>query len=313
MRLDLTVELGRLQSPLDLVQRIRPQDVIELDKLAGEAFEIRVNGQVFGWGETVVVGEQMACRVTGLNHPTEAVVAAPAPSSSVEDAAQDEWVYISAGPFVMGSSDSDVPAHERPAHSVRLSAYFIGRHPVTNLDYAEFVQATRAAPPPHWPGGVFAVDAGRHPVTHVTWQDAATYARWRGGRLPTEAEWEKAARGTDERVFPWGNRFTEGERCNGANQVATTTPVNEYPDGRSPFGVWDLCGNVYEWCADYYDEGYYGVGPSTDPQGPPVGQWRVVRGGCFRDARSALRVTHRVGLDETTARDTVGFRIAMDA
>ena len=131
--------------------------------------------------------------------------------------------------------------------------------------------------------------------------------------MPSEAEWEKAARGTDERPYPWGTRFTEGERCNANNQVGTTTPVNEFPDGRSFYELWDMAGNVYEWCQDYYDEEYYKSSPATNPKGPDGGQERVVRGGCYIESRAALRTTHREGVSEVTTRDTIGFRIAMDA
>ena len=113
--------------------------------------------------------------------------------------------------------------------------------------------------------------------------------------------------------YPWGTRFTEGERCNANNQVGTTTPVNEFPDGRSFYELWDMAGNVYEWCQDYYDEEYYKSSPATNPKGPDGGQERVVRGGCYIESRAALRTTHREGVSEVTTRDTIGFRIAMDA
>ena len=99
-------------------------------------------------------------------------------------------------------------------------------------------------------GGNFPIAMDIHPVVNVSWQDALAYADWVGKRLPTEAEWEKAARGNDERPFPWGDRFVEGERCNSSNVVGATTPVDEYPDGVSAFGLWDMSGNAWEWCAD---------------------------------------------------------------
>lgn len=229
------------------------------------------------------------------------------------EANMQRMARVPAGPFTMGGREEDSPRGERPARIVYMPTYYMAKYPVTNQDYSEFVRCTGHRAPIHWQRGTFPAGTSRHPVVNVTWQEARAYAAWSGARLPTEAEWEKAARGTDDRNYPWGNRFTEGERCNGNNDVGTTTPVNEYPDGRSPYGVWDMCGNVYEWCSDYYDEDYYKTAPSSDPRGPEGGQERVVRGGCFFDTRTALRVTHRHGVSEVTVKDNTGFRLAMDA
>jgi len=220
---------------------------------------------------------------------------------------------IDSGPFLMGGRDEDSPRGERPAHTVHLSSFYVGRYPVTNQDYSEFVRCTNHRVPIHWARGTFPTGMGQHPVVNVSWQDARDFAEWTGARLLTEAEWEKAARGTDERHYPWGNRFVDGERCNGNNSVGTTTIVNEFPDGRSPYGIWDMCGNVYEWCVDYYDEDYYKISPGSNPKGPDGGQERVVRGGSVGETRAALRVTHREGVNEVTSRETTGFRLAMDA
>ncbi|HIG53065.1 MAG TPA: hypothetical protein EYQ18_03595 [Candidatus Handelsmanbacteria bacterium] len=315
MPVEVEVELGRKEMMLSQVRKIELQDVIELDVLAGEAFEIRVNGHPFAYGEVVVVTEQVACRVTSLEGPVTDLIPASPPEKRGSEQVFAEYgmVYIPARPFVMGGMDEDSPRNERPAHSVVLGAYFIGKYPVTNLDFYKFVENTGHKPPIHWSQGTYPADLGYHPVVNVTWQDAQAYAEWKGGRLPTEAEWEKAARGTDERHYPWGNRFVDGERCNGNNAVGTTTMVNEFPEGRSPYGVWDMCGNVYEWCADYYDEDYYKTSPSSNPKGPDGDQERVVRGGSYMETRAGLRVTHREGVKEVACRETIGFRIAMDA
>jgi len=315
MPLKVELEMGRREMMLSQVRKIKLQDVIELDKMAGEAFEIRVNGHPFAQGEVVVVTEQVACRVTSLERPAAELIPVSPPEKRGAEQVFAEYgmVYIPAGPFIMGGRDEDSPSHERPAHSVTLNSYFIGQYPVTNLDFYEFVKNTGHKVPIHWSKGSFPTGMGQHPVVNVTWQDAQEYAEWRGARLPTEAEWEKAARGTDERNYPWGNRFVDGERCNGNNSVGATTMVNEFPYGRSPYGVWDMCGNVYEWCADYYDEDYYKVSPGTNPKGPDGGQRRVMRGGSFGETRAALRVTHRGWGKEAASRETIGFRIAMDA
>ena len=125
-------------------------------------------------------------------------------------------------------------------------------------------------------------------MVNVSWHDAKAYADWMGARLATEAEWEKAARGTDERLYPWGNRFVDGERCNSNNMVGTTLPVDEFRLGRSPYGVWHLSGNAYEWCQDYYEEDYYKYSPAANPRGPEVGQERVIRGGWFAETRPPM-------------------------
>ncbi len=131
--------------------------------------------------------------------------------------------------------------------------------------------------------------------------------------MPTEAEWEKAARGQDQRPCPWGARFVEGERCNSTNFYGTTAPVDEFPDGRSPYGVWDMAGNVYEWCSDCYDEAYYNISPAVNLQGMEGGRERSVRGGDYQETRAGIHTTHRTGVVENHRRDNIGFRCVLDA
>jgi len=219
-------------------------------------------------------------------------------------------VKIPAGPFFMGARAEDSPSNERPVHTVYLPVYYISPYPVTNLEYREFVNCTGYKSPMHWQRGTYPTGTGKHPVTNVSWHDAKAYAEWIGARLPTEAEWEKAGRGTDERLYPWGTRFVD-ERCNSNNLMGGTLPVDEFPMGRSPYGLWDMAGNVYEWCEDYYDENFYKTSPANNPKGPEGGQERVVRGGSFQENRPQVRATHRAGTGEHMTRETVGFRVAM--
>ena len=219
---------------------------------------------------------------------------------------------IPPGSFTMGGREEDSPKNALPSHSVHISSFYIGRFPVTNQDYKEFINCTGYKPPIHWQRGTFPTGLGQHPVVNVSWIDAREFAEWSGGRLLTEAEWEKAAKGDGEFPYPWGERFVEGERCNSNNTIGMTTAVNEFPEGRSPYGVWDMSGNVYEWCADYFDDEYYRSSPTSNPRGPDGGQEHVIRGGSFSETRAGLRVTHRGCCAEATTRDTVGFRIGMD-
>lgn len=336
MEVEAVAELGRKKMRLKQVRQLRKGDVIPLERLAGEAFSIKVNGAPFAEGEIVVVSELMACRLTrmveapeveeGQEEEEEEEEAEPVAAPSFEDPPEEggaapsirernkrEMVCIPEGPFAMGSSEEGTPKSERPAHTVHLDPFYIDRCPVTNEQYRMFTLATGHRAPPHWRRGNYALGMDEHPVVNVSWRDAQAYAEWAGKRLPTEAEWEKTARGTDERNYPWGNRFVEGERCNNTNSFGSTTPVNEFPDGRSPYGVWDMAGNVYEWCADYYDEEYYETGPDVDPRGPEEGRERAVRGGCFAESRAAVRTTYREGLRQEETSDRIGFRCAMDA
>ena len=189
-----------------------------------------------------------------------------------------EMVWVPAGEFLMGSTGDEVNWDERPQRNVYLDGYWIYKTEVTVAQYRKFCEATNREMPeaPEWGW------KEDHPVVDVSWQDAADYAEWAGASLPTEAQWEKAARGTDGRKFPWGNEW-DGGRC--ANSVSGrlkgTKPVGSYPSGASPYGCLDMAGNVWEWCAGWYDEDYYRKAPSNNPPGPASGSHRVLRGGSW--------------------------------
>lgn len=208
------------------------------------------------------------------------------------------FIKIPEGSFQMGSREEDSPFNERPLHIVFLSSYYISPFPVTNVDYFEFVNCTGYPVPLHWRQGTYPPGTGRHPVVNVSWSDAVAFAEWIGARLPTEAEWEKAARGTDGRLYPWGGRFSE-ENCNALSPAGRVKAVDEYPAGRSIYGLWDTSGNVYEWCSDFFHESYYMNSPNENPQGPAGGYERTVRGGSYMDNRPAMRTTHRLGAGNT--------------
>ena len=206
-------------------------------------------------------------------------------------------VYVPAGEFLMGSPDGEGMPDEHPQHTVYLDAFWIDRYEVTNDQYRQCVETGTCDAPTScdWGEPTYG-DAGKgdHPVVCVSWHDAEAYCGWAGARLPTEAEWEKAARGTDGRRYPWGDEW-DGERCNTKRaDRGDRTPGGTYsPGGDSPYGCADMAGNVWEWVADWYDDDYYSRSPDSNPPGPDSGDHRVCRGGSWPPmhyyARSALR------------------------
>ena len=212
-------------------------------------------------------------------------------------------VFVPAGEFVMGSNGG---AEDDPQHTVMLHEYWIDLFPVTNAQFAQFVQATAYQAQGDW-RGEFRAGKERHPVVNVTWDDACAYAEWCGKRLPTEAQWEKAARGTDGREYPWGNHW-DGNHCNVSGRG--TTPVGNYPAGASPYGCQDMAGNVAEWVADWYDPAYYSASPREDPPGPATGARRVVRGGAWNSSQPDARAAARYDGAPDGRDDGIGFRLA---
>jgi formylglycine-generating enzyme required for sulfatase activity len=224
-----------------------------------------------------------------------------------------EMVLVPAGAFVMGGGDE---ADEQPAHRVQLAAFLIDRDEVTGDDYQRCASAGACAALPSGDAGV----PPRVPVTGVSWLDATAYCRWARKRLPTEAEWEHAARGSDGRVYPWGARPDcamanfgnfEGEgRCprNPGRPVA----VGSFP-GNSPYGARDLAGNVWEWVADRYDAHYYRHSPTANPRGPARGEARVVRGGACCSMFGLPRSANRLAFPPDYRDADLGFRCARDA
>ncbi|HEU4685459.1 MAG TPA: formylglycine-generating enzyme family protein [Nitrospira sp.] len=223
-------------------------------------------------------------------------------------------VLIPAGPFMMGRPDA--AADEQPVHRVLLGAFYIDGHEITVAEYAKFLEEEDVDPPLLWQE----TRNGDHlqkPVLGVDWYDAGSYCRWSNKRLPTEAEWEKAARGTDGRMYPWGNappapRHANFGREKGQGYSAVAT-VGSFGDGRSPYGVLDMAGNVWEWVADRYDEHYYQHSPENNPRGPASGPLRVLRGGAWNSAAPIIAATNRSAHVPSVRRGDVGFRCARDA
>jgi formylglycine-generating enzyme required for sulfatase activity len=229
---------------------------------------------------------------------------------------------VPAGQFLMGaqpSRDPEATPPEQPQHSVHVSEYFIGRYPVTVAQFRAFARAANYALPHALPA-----DQEALPVTRVAWDDAVAFCGWlkkltgRAFRLPTEAEWEKAARGTDGRLYPWGNELDPARANARPNPAAPArpTPVGQYsPAGDSPYGVADLCGNVWEWCADWFDGKTYSRRQGLavrDPQGPATGPGYVARGGAFDTGPHQLRASHRNWFFPDERRANLGFRIVVE-
>ncbi|MBI5787345.1 MAG: SUMF1/EgtB/PvdO family nonheme iron enzyme [Candidatus Schekmanbacteria bacterium] len=196
-----------------------------------------------------------------------------------------------------------------PACKVNLPAYFIDKYEVTNEDYKKFIGAAGHAAPEDWEDGNFPAGKGKFPVAGVSLEDAKAYAKWAGKRLPTEAEWEKAARGGDGRLFPWGEKFEKG--CANTDEAGkgATVPVGSYEKGKSPYGVWDLAGNVWEWTADNYLP-YPG---NTFPDEFYGKERYVLRGGSFADLKNDALSILRSKFTAITTDENVGFRCAKDA
>ena len=228
-------------------------------------------------------------------------------------------VHVPAGVFLMGSAESDADAwgHKSPQHEVYLDAFWIDRTEVTNGMYARCVDAGACQPPivisglGSWTRSSYYGNASYtdYPVIYVDWHQAEAYCAWTGRRLPTEAEWEKAARGVDGRSYPWG----EGIDCARANFTGCegdTTRAGSYPAGASPYGALDMAGNVWEWVEDWYGSDYYTQSPRENPAGPSSGETRVSRGGAWDYIPEFLRAAARLESDPTSYLFDLGFRCA---
>jgi formylglycine-generating enzyme required for sulfatase activity len=217
-------------------------------------------------------------------------------------------VLIPAGEFQMGDS-LDGMSLALPVHTVYLDAFYIDIYEVTNAQYKKFMDAKGYEAPYYWNDPNY--NAPNNPVVGVSWNDAKAYADWVGKRLPTEAEWEKSARGgLVGKRYPWGDTLTRDDAnydgTGGKDVWITSSPVGSFaPNG---YGLYDMAGNVYEWCADWYDDNYYANSPKSNPTGPSSGKYRVLRGGSWGNGGSALCVSSRRENARTTTGCFVGFR-----
>ncbi len=221
-------------------------------------------------------------------------------------------VLIPAGEFTMGSDKGD--DDEQPIHKVFVDGFYIDKFEVTNGRFAKFVKAVLIEPPWGFADKDTPVREADYPVRWVNWMEAMGYCLWAGKRLPTEAEWEKAARGTDARMYPWGNDPpTSAHAVFGLKEGSdTVSPIGNREKGKSPYGVHDMAGNLYEWTMDWYDEGFYGEVPAINPHGPTYGTAKAQRGGSYTNSSYRLRSTFRTKGDPAEQEHNVGFRCAQD-
>jgi formylglycine-generating enzyme required for sulfatase activity len=274
--------------------------------VVSSALFVILQGGITTW---ITWGEE---RVNTVGNP-------PLPVAEINSRDGAPMVLVPAGGFTMGSNGGD--HDEKPPHEVELEAFYIDKYEVTTSRYAKFLQATGREKPKHWTNTV-PVSHGDRPVVGITWDDAKAYCEKYGKRLPTEAEWEKAARGTDGREYPWGNSVPDSNRANFArftNSWETDLyskrlkPVGNYEEGKSPYGAYDMAGNVWEWVADWYAKNYYWNSPKENPKGPSNEKSRVVRGGSWSYYEPlALRAASRGDWVPSNTSESIGFRCAQD-
>jgi len=220
-----------------------------------------------------------------------------------------EMVLIPAGEFLMGGPEGEGDNDEHPQHTVFVDSFYMDKYEVTNAQYKQFMDATGHNAPKFWDDEEY--DQPNYPVGAVNWHDAKAYCEWAGKRLPTEAEWEKAARGgLVGKTYPWGDSITHDdanyEGTGGKDRWSETSPVGSFaPNG---YGLYDMAGNVWEWCADWYDADYYAKSLEQNPAGPSSGSRRVLSGGSWCDDAHYLRAAERGDLNSTHADSNNGFR-----
>jgi formylglycine-generating enzyme required for sulfatase activity len=228
---------------------------------------------------------------------------------------EEGMVLVPAGEFMMGRTKvtpddwTNMRPHvlldDRPPHKVWIDEFWMDRTEVTQARYAEFVRATGRRPPHHWKEGKVPPGAENFPVYNVDWHDAGAYCAWAGKRLPTEAEWEKAARGgLEEQSYPWGDKPDPKKARYGLS--TGPGPVAEFPP--NGYGLYDMAGSVSEWCADWFDRDYYALFIERNPKGPETGLYKVIRGGAWSDSAARITVFFRNWVRPNQRTPNIGFR-----
>lgn len=239
----------------------------------------------------------------------EPILETPVPLANNQIVDKLGMIFIPEGEFLMGAVRNDTLASddEKPARHVYLDSYFIDITEVTNLQFFQCFHNGGCNP------GRFGFDTrdADKPVTDITWIQAVSYCIWAGKRLPTEAEWEKAARGNDERIYPWGDETDPDKKVNFTN--GGLAPVGGIPSGASPYGVLDMSGNAWEWVQDFYDNDYFQSGENRNPHGPINGTQKVLKGGSWENSWDRVRISYRKALEPEKKLKSLGFRCAKSA
>lgn len=238
--------------------------------------------------------------------PGGALEVSPSAKPAAPDST-DGMVFVPGGTFNMGRDDGD--EFESPAHTVKVNPFYIDRSEVTNEEYQRFVSATGRPLPAHWVGGKIPDGQAKFPVVNVSWYDANAYAEWANKRLPTEAEWEFAARGTDGRAYPWGNDWKQDYANAGKGEKGRLVQIGRYAQGASLFGALDMCGNAWEWTSSDFDD-YPGKKAASSFAGSGL---KVIRGGAFDVAPKRATTTYRGAIPPDRFPDKTGFRCVRDA
>ncbi|MFL2914876.1 MAG: formylglycine-generating enzyme family protein [Nitrospinia bacterium] len=241
-------------------------------------------------------------------------------SSQVEATPYSEMASIPAGEFVMGSSDKKAKSNENPSHLVYLDSFYIDKFEVSFKEFEEYLAANPKQYPTitGWVDRKARPDMLNKPVFGFQWKRCKKYCEWKGKRLPTEAEWERAAKGLEGRNYPWGNEPPDDKRANFGNccfiqKGSVLSPVDNFDNGKSPEGVYNLGGNVAEWVHDWYDKKYYEKSPYKNPKGPVKGKHHVIRGGAWNSLPVYLRSTSRYGDSDAKDYYGIGCRCAKSA
>lgn len=243
-------------------------------------------------------------------------------SAHAEKAIPKGMALIEKGVFMMGSKKSmlELKPHdlfntdrhtlgpENPAHEVYLDPFYIDIYEVTNETYSKYIQETGAKKPKGWNNANF--NGPQQPVVGISWKEAVKFCEWQGKRLPTEAEWEKAARGKRPIKYPWGNAPPDSTKLNYNEEIKKTTRIGSYEKGKSDFGLYDLSGNASEWVNDWHFPEYYLFSPKENPPGPEKGQYKVIRGGSWRNNADDVGLTYRNATTPGNRSLAIGFRCA---
>ena len=306
-----------------LRQMLRFQMNETLDRIAGGETLSEIVFNLLAWAEREQRIEELihAAAVTGKSQRLE-MMALQLGRLSINGnpSIEFDWVNVRAGDFLMGSDPEVDPAayaREEPQHEIYVPNFRIARTPVTNAQYEHFVDATGHRVPKYWVDGKIPDGKGQHPVIEVSLADALSFCAWAGVRMPTEAEWEKAARGTSGRIYPWGNEQPTADHANFAKRINDTTPVDAYPLGVGPYGCLDMVGNAWEWTVSLwggterepgFDYPYYARSDREDPDVDAT-EPRVLRGGCYTRGSRLIRAAYRYRILPEYRRAKTGFRV----